>query len=167
MPAPTRLKPSLLDRLTDAHPERSVESYEASNLDSDQLKECVRRDLAWLLNTTHLAAVRPLADFPEVRRSVLNYGIPDLAGKTLSGLDRNQLERALRDVLWEYEPRLLRKSVRLRVATEKKEFSHNAIVFYVEAELWSEPVPLPLYLRTEIDLEDGTVNVEEIDGGGS
>ena len=42
--------------------------------------------------------------------------------------------------------------------------SHNALVFHIEAELWAQPLPLRLFLRTEIDLENGGAVVTE--GGG-
>lgn len=161
-----RLRPSLLDRLTDLNPEESRESVEVAAQTGMQLKECVRRDLGWLLNTIHLAAVSDaVSAYPEIGRSVLNYGIPDLAGKTLSSLDTVKLERTLREVLWVYEPRLLKRSVKLRVAADKARVGKNAVVFYVDAELWSQPVPFPLRLRTEINLEDGSVRVEEVRDG--
>jgi type VI secretion system protein ImpF len=34
---------------------------------------------------------------------------------------------------------------------------HNSLQFIIEAELWAQPAPLPLLLRTQIDLEDGNV----------
>src|SRR5262245_18395767 len=129
-----RLRPSLLDRLTDHSPEERRESIEAAAQTGLQLKECVRRDLAWLLNTIHMSATDgSLDDFPEVSRSVLNFGIPDLAGQTLSGLDAGKLERSLKEVILQYEPRLLRRTVQLRVATDKTQMGQNAVVFYVEA----------------------------------
>jgi type VI secretion system protein ImpF len=161
-----RLKPSLLDRLTDLNPEQTRESIDSAAQSGSQLKEAVRRDLAWLLNTVRLAAASDtIRDYPEAQRSVLNYGIPDLAGRTLSGLNSRELEKLLRDVLWLYEPRLIRRTVNLRVATDKKQMGQNAIVFYVDAELWSQPFPISLYLRTEINLEDGSVRVEEVGEG--
>src|SRR4051794_713407 len=98
-----RLQPSLLDRLTDHAPEQRNESREARVLTERELRECVRRDLASLLNTTHLAAIEALDDYPEVARSVLNYGIPDLAGQTLSSIDEPQLQRLLREAICSYE----------------------------------------------------------------
>ena len=50
-----RLQPSLLDRLTDDAPHRRTESREQRVLSLAQLRESVMRDLAWLLNTEHLA----------------------------------------------------------------------------------------------------------------
>jgi type VI secretion system protein ImpF len=161
-----RLQPSLLDRLTDNNPEQRVEAREARVMNEAQLRECVRRDLSWLLNTTCMAAAQPLDAASEVSRSVVNYGICDLAGQTLSGVDSGTLERVLRESIWFFEPRLLRDSVRLEVITDEKRVGRNALVFDIQAELWAQPVPVALYLRTEIDLENGSVRVEELRGGG-
>jgi type VI secretion system protein ImpF len=60
----------------------------------------------------------------------------------------------------------LRDSVRLEVITDEKRVGHNALVFDIQAELWAQPVPVALYLRTEIDLESGSVKVEELRSGG-
>jgi len=81
-----RLQPSLLDRLTDDEREHKQESRDKRVLSPARLRECVRRDLTWLLNTTHLAALEDLDAHPEVARSVLNYGMPDLAGRTVSSV---------------------------------------------------------------------------------
>jgi type VI secretion system protein ImpF len=161
-----RLQPSLLDRLTDNNPETRVESREMRVMNEAQLRESVRRDLSWLLNTTCMSSVQALDETPEVSRSVINYGICDLAGQTLSGVDRTTLERVLRDAIWFFEPRLLRESVRLEVITDETRVGHNALVFDIQAELWAQPTPVALYLRTEIDLENGSVKVEEIRSGG-
>lgn len=161
-----RLQPSLLDRLTDHNPETRVEAREARVMNEAQLRESVRRDLSWLLNTTRMSAAQPLDESSEVSRSVINYGICDLAGQTLSGVDRGTLERVLRESIWVYEPRLLRDSVRLEVVTDQTNLGHNSLVFDIQAELWAQPSPVALYLRTEIDLENGSVKVEELRGGG-
>lgn len=162
-----RLQPSLLDRLTDNNPDQKAESREARVMTESQLRECVRRDLSWLLNTTHMAAVQELEPESEVSRSVVNFGICDLAGQTLSGVDRVALERLIRESIWYFEPRLLRESVRLEIISDDKRMGQNSLLFDIQAELWAQPVPVPLYLRTEIDLENGSVKVEELRGGTS
>ena len=162
-----RLQPSLLDRLTDHQPESSHETREDRVVTELQLREHLRRDLSALLNTTHMAAILDLTAFPELRRSVLNYGIPDLAGKTLSSVDPKVLERHLREAILNYEPRLLKRSLKLRVLSHQTATGHNGIVFDIEAELWAQPIPIALYLRTEIDLEDGSVRVDEVSETGA
>jgi len=156
-----RLQPSLLDRLTDDEPTQRVESRDKRVLSPARLRECVRRDLSWLLNTTHLQAVQKLDEYPTVAGSVVNYGMQDLTGLTASSVDVPALERTLTLVIARYEPRLLKRSVKIRLIVDKDKMSHNAILFDIEAELWAQPLPLRLFLRTEIDLESGRVAVAE------
>jgi len=42
--------------------------------------------------------------------------------------------------------------------------SHNAMTFYIEGELWADPVPLHIYLKTELDLESGDLKIFESAG---
>lgn len=161
-----RLQPSLLDRLTDDERENRQESRDKRVLSPARLRECVRRDLTWLLNTTHLAALEDLQAHPEVQRSVLNYGMPDLAGRTVSSVDVRSLERMLVKVIADFEPRLLKSSVKVKIIADSEKMNHNAMCFGIEAELWAQPLPLRLFLRTEIDLETGTVSVADQGQGG-
>ena len=162
-----RLQPALLDRLTDDDPERATESREARVLSPARLRECVRRDLAWLFNATRMESVQSLDDFPLVARSVLNYGIPDLAGRTASSLATAQLEQMIRQAILDFEPRLDRNSVRVRLVLDQQQMNHNALSFDVEAELWAQPLPLHLFLRTAVDLESGSVEVSDQGGKGN
>ncbi|MDX2022637.1 MAG: type VI secretion system baseplate subunit TssE [Deltaproteobacteria bacterium] len=157
-----RLQPSLLDRLTDDEPERGMESRERRVLSPSQLRDCVRRDLAWLLNTTNLESTLPLHEVPEVAKSVLNYGVIDLAGKPISSINAGQLEKLIREAIWTFEPRLIKDSVVVKIDERKN--GHNELSFVIEAQLWAQPLPLQLFLRTEIDLESGEVKVGDKDG---
>jgi type VI secretion system protein ImpF len=157
-----RLQPSLLDRLTDEEPGEKQETREKRVLSPVRLRESALRDLGWLFNTTQLSAVQDLSGYPEIQRSVLNFGLPDLAGRTASGIDVTRFEALLKQAIWDFEPRLLRNTVTVRLIVNQDEMSHNAMSFIVEAELWSQPIPLQLYLRTEIDLENGTASVREV-----
>jgi|SRR6188768_820840 len=159
-----RLQPSLLDRLTDDEPDNVQESRDKRVLSSQRLRDSVRRDLNWLFNTTNLSAVQNLEAYPEVERSTLNYGLPDLAGKTSSSIDRDLLERLLRRAIWEYEPRLLRSSIRVKLSANDSELNHNAMNFSIQAELWAQPLPLRLFLKTDLDLETGEASVSEDSG---
>jgi type VI secretion system protein ImpF len=128
----------------------------------EELRDSVRRDLAALFNATSLEVVQDLTDYPNVQRSTLNFGMPDMSGKTASGVDLKDLERALQRAIHEFEPRLLEDSV--KVSSEVYDAkSHNTMVATIEAELWSQPLPQKLLLRTELDLENGEVKLQEAD----
>ena len=164
-----RLQPSLLDRLTDNDPERKLESREARVMSPARLRDCVRRDLAWLFNTTHLQATQNLDDYPSVVRSVLNFGLPDLAGRTASTVSSVQLEQRIRQAIIDFEPRLVARTLRVKLAVDEKKMNPNAMTFDIEAVLWAQPLPLRLFLRTAIDLESGTIDVRDLGsaaGGG-
>lgn len=156
-----RLQPSLLDRLTDEEPDQKQEPRERRILSSQRLRDSVRRDLNWLFNATNLTSLQPLDDYPEVERSTLNYGLPDFAGCTASSIEADALERLLRRAILEYEPRLIRNSIRVKLTVNTETLDHNAMNFSIQAELWAQPLPLRLFLRTDLDLETGEAVVSE------
>lgn len=160
-----RLQPSLLDRLRDDEPEKQKESRERRVLSPRQLRKSVIRDLEWLLNAGDLACVQDLTGYPDVIESVVNFGLPDLAGKNVSGLEVATLERTLRQAILRFEPRILPHSLKVRAIVEEARMSHNAILFDIEGELWGQPMPQQLYLKTEVDLENGSFQVAERTGG--
>ena len=63
-------------------------------------------------------------------------------------------------MLLNFEPRLIPSSVRVHAET-MDEMSHNVIVFRIEGQLWSQPMPIEIYMRTDIDLESGQTRVVE------
>ena len=154
-----RLQPSLLDRLTDDEPDKQQESRERRVLSLRKLRQCVQRDLAWLLNTGNMG--QDLEDYPLVARSVLNYGLPDLAGIPSSGLEAGQLERMLRQIIQDFEPRILRNTVKIRAALNAEQMSRNALTFEIEGDLWAQPLPEHLFLKTEVDLETGHIALQD------
>ncbi len=92
---------------------------------------------------------------------MINFGLPALSGVTARSLDVNALEQTLRQVIIDFEPRILRQSLRVHAAFTEERMSHNALTFEINGELWGQPMPLQLYWKTEIDLESGQVKVEE------
>jgi type VI secretion system protein ImpF len=159
-----RLKPALFDRLCDDAPGERLEAARKRYTTAQELRESVVRDLGWLLNSVRLSAVQDLADYPLAARSVLNFGLPDLSGRTLSSIDIPELEAELRQAILEFEPRLLPESLRVAVHgnhDNQQSVGPNSLQFTIEAKLIAHPLPLAMWLRTEIDLETGDVSVAE------
>jgi type VI secretion system protein ImpF len=157
-----KLQPSLLDRLTDVRPDVRTSNGVPRVLTVEELRDGVRRDLAALFNATALEMVEDLTDFPNVQRSTLNFGIVDMSGRTASGMDLKELERSLSRAIHEFEPRLMDDTVKI-VSEAYNAKSHNTMVATIEADLWSQPLPQKLMLRTELDLENGEVKLQEAD----
>jgi type VI secretion system protein ImpF len=158
-----RLQPSLLDRLLDDEPDKLVESRERRVLSLRTLREGVLRDLAWLLNTTNLLSVSEVPRLPHLANSVLNYGMPDISGVSVAGLNLSDLERGIRQAIWDFEPRLIRSSVVVR-AVAANAGEHNKITFEIEGDLWAQPYPERLYLKTELDMDRATVRLLDTSG---
>jgi type VI secretion system protein ImpF len=158
-----RLQPALLDRLTDEHPDEQQEAREHRVMSKRQLRQAVLRDLAWLFNSTRLESGVDLSRVPDVRRSVVNYGLPALSGRVASSLDVTELERAVRQAILDFEPRILPDSLRVKALLQASQLDHhNVIGMEIHGQLWAQPVPLELLVRTEIDLETGKVEIADL-----
>jgi type VI secretion system protein ImpF len=161
-----RLQPALLDRLTDDEPEKLAESRDQRVIALPKLRQCILRDLSWLLNTPYLASTEDLSLYPNVQQSVLNYGLPSFAGSAVARLSSTEIERAIKEAVLRFEPRLLEKTVKVRlVSGGAGEQSQHALQIEIEAELWAQPVPLRMFMKTELDLELGAVHLTEQSDG--
>jgi type VI secretion system protein ImpF len=153
-----RLYPSLLDRLIDDEPGRATEARENRSTSLQRLRENVLRDLNWLFNATQSSL--DLDDDPLLTGSVINYGMPPLAGRPASQYDLGELSRLLRDVILRFEPRIIGHTLKVTAERNGRD-THNVLGFRIEGQLWSQPIPLEIYMRTEIDLESGMTQVRE------
>jgi type VI secretion system protein ImpF len=163
-----RLQPALLDRLCDDESDKSQETLEHSVVSKSKLKRTVLRDLVWLLNTTCHDTDGQLEMYPEVRRSVLNYGIPVLSGKHFSGVDWRELERKIHEAILFFEPRILPDTLVVKAILPTDSMGHhNVLQFELRGELWSMPFPIELLIRSELDLETGQMTLnDQLSGGG-
>ncbi|CAB3775872.1 hypothetical protein LMG28614_00100 [Paraburkholderia ultramafica] len=159
-----RLQPSLLDRLTDLAPAEPDESREQRVITAARLRECVTRDIAALLNCTRQWNGDELDGLDQVGNSVLNFGIPDLAGAALSGIDAAMLQNRIRVALLDFEPRLIGETVQVSVSIDDARMDGRSLSFRIEAQMWAQPMPLGLYLRTDVDLETGEFRVSQYFG---
>lgn len=157
-----RLQPALLDRLTDDNPGERTEPEDRRVLSKARLRAAVLRDLGWLFNSTQ-PQPRWNETHPALAASVLNFGLPPLAGQRVSRLDISQLERALRDAIIRFEPRILAPGLQVRAIEAASVLdTHNMIEFEIRGQLWAQPVPLEILLRTRLDLEAGQVELRDM-----
>ena len=158
-----RLQPALLDRLTDDEPDKKLEPREQRVLSKARLRQAVLRDLAWLFNAIRLEAEINMSGVPYARQSVINFGLPSLAGRLSSSLQVSDLERAVRQAILDFEPRILPNTLRVRALVELADLDHhNVIGIEIHGQLWAQPVPLELLIRTEIDLETGKARLADL-----
>ena len=156
-----RLQPSLLDRLTDLYPEKSKESTAQQSMSQKEFKDAVIRDLGWLLNSVSLDVCVDLEAYPEVERSVLNFGLPDISGHTTSTIDVRSVENSVKRAIRQFEPRIIRNSLRVKVHSNPSDMSHNSLVFEIQGAVFGQPSPFQIVLRSELNLECGEFSVTE------
>lgn len=123
------------------------------------VRASVRRELSWLLNTVHLEAGSDLSLYPEVKTSVLNYGLPDLTGRssTVKAVkDRGaEIEAAIRA----YEPRL--DPGKLRVEARASVGLDNAIAYVIHGDVTAAVKALPVQFFASVEVETGEAVVQE------
>jgi type VI secretion system protein ImpF len=141
-----------------------LESPDRRAMSMARLREAVLRDLGWLFNASGIDDVVDLEAQPEVRRSVLNYGLRSLAGRSVTSIEPVDVARRIRDAISFFEPRL--SSVRVTPEIRGEEAEGMTLSFLVEAELWGQPMAQQLSLRTSIDVDTGDVVVSNRVGRG-
>ncbi|SRR6266446_779382 len=160
-----RIQPCLFERLIDFNPEQRQEGRSERALSMARYREGVIRDLEWLLNTSTHLKTEGLDEFPQVERSVFNFGKRDLAGLVVSSLKPANLEAEIARAIQWFEPRIVPESLKVRcVANEagkrtgrKKAIGgYNCLTFEITGELWAHPVSEEFFFKTTLDLETGT-----------
>lgn len=172
-----RLNPTLFDKLVADSDIGGLRGSEVENLEHSRaalsyfsvpqieqfnersLRATVRRELAWLLNTTNLGAVVDLEPYPQVQTSVLNYGVPDLTGKALNKRLVLQRARDIRNAVRTFEPRI--DEATLRVEPVAKVEKDNSITFMITGDVRNAIRALPVKFRTDVEADTSAVTVRE------
>jgi type VI secretion system protein ImpF len=125
------------------------------------LRREVAIDLEALMNTIALESSEDIVEFEWVRKSIINFGLPDVGHRTLEDGSVNDIGKEIETALFNYEPRLDRKSVHARrdasIGSEQLKLR-----FIVNADLRCEPVNLPVEFVADLDLESGAVQINRL-----
>ena len=148
---------SVLERLIDRDPKSASEGAPTRAQSVRMLRASVRRDLEWLLNTRRTPAAAD-EGFPEVAKSVYNYGLPDLnALNWESSRDRTRLARAVQEALNVFEPRLRGIQV---IPLEPVAGAPHIMRFQIEGLLEMDPAPELIVFDTTLQLSSGEYQVK-------
>lgn len=154
-----RLQPSLLDRLTDEDPTNLNETRDARVIDIRRLRDIVQRDLGWLLNTNNADGWIDPKRYPLASRSVLNYGVKNVAGNFAAKDMAQMIRKSIAQAIEVFEPRIRKGSAQIEMRSDN--VSRNTVIsFDIRADMWAEPIPIELYLRSSVDLTTGQVSLE-------
>lgn len=175
---PARINPTLFDKLVadldfdDVRDDPKVEGQvsraatrrlypilKIERFNEAALRATVLRELNWILNTTHLGAIQNLKPYPEVATSVLNYGVPDMAGKLLQRRAVENRAREIKQAIRRFEPRIAPQ--RLDVTATAKDAKPNAVTFVIRADVTSAVMALPVEFKTDVEIDTGSATLRE------
>ncbi len=152
-----RVTPSVLDRLVDLDPSMSQEAPKSRSASLRDLRDSVRRDLEWLLNTRCYTEALD-QNLEEAPRSVAFYGLPDFTGLGAMNTDeQKRLSNAVETSLRYFEPRFLD----LKVTMERLDSFDRQLKFHIEARLDVEPAPEPIAFDTILEMGGDFVVTEK------
>ncbi len=141
----TLVKQSLLDRLTDRADWPTTHGASVT-----MYREGLRRDVEWLLNTRQPQSGL-FDDFPQVAKSVLNYGLPDLTRISAKRENTEALRTALTSTLRHHEPRIHHPEVMLLPG----EFTSRRLRFQVRGTLRLETGEENVTFDTNFEISTG------------
>ncbi len=175
-----RLQPALVHRLADDDPGRTRPLQQRAT-SKEEFRASVLQDLRLLLSATRLEAAEDLKErygtnpkmfrrppedlsrWPLVQKSVLNYGVPALAGRTLTET-LGGMEQTIRQAIVDFEPRILPdETLKVTVLIDEDDTDHhNVIGIRIEARVWTEPLPIEIAFGADFDLESGSVTLQDL-----
>lgn len=152
-----RITPSIIDRLLDFEPKVSTEAPKSRSQSLRDLKQSVRRDLEWLLNSRHTADEVP-EGLEEVNKSIAIYGLPDFTGLSSKNVDdQKSLIRGIETALRIFEPRFMN----LKVTLVEPDEAERGVKFQIQAVLRVEPTPEPVVFDTVLQVGSNEFLVKE------
>ncbi len=150
------LTPSVLDRLIDDRPDQRREAPKSRNQVLREIKLSLQRDLENLLNTRRRATGWP-DDLSELELSLVNYGIPDIAGADLgSAENREEFARAVNETIRRFEPRFQHVDVLMLSNVDPAD---RTLRFRIDALLRADPAPEPVVFDSSMQPATCTVQV--------
>lgn len=124
------------------------------------LRREVSRDLDALLNTVALQATIDMENAPNVRKSILNFGLPDIAIRTIDENGLDEIPGEIRTAIVNYEPRIAPDT--LRIERDKElDPAELKIRFVIRGELVCHPVHVPVEFVADI-IEAGKVVINRL-----
>jgi type VI secretion system protein ImpF len=147
---------SILDRLIDWEPKNQVEAPLSRAQSVRVMKNSVRRDLEWLLNSRSVA-FDPDEALREVNRSLYVYGLPDFSSyAAASAADQAKLLREIQGAIKLFEPRLADLRI---IPVEVPGSGLKEFKLRIEALLRMDPSPEPVSFDTVIELKSGVCRI--------
>jgi type VI secretion system protein ImpF len=124
------------------------------------LRHEVARDLDALLNTVALESTVEMDEAPFARKSILNFGLPDISNLTIDTTEIKRIPEEIRAAVVNFEPRLAAASLQIErdLTLDPAELK---VRFLVRADLTCYPVQVPVEFVADI-VESGKIVVNRL-----
>lgn len=157
-----RYLPTLFDRLCDNAPSERSEAPSAYVPDRKRMREILQRDLSTLLNTLNHHSSLGLDRYPAVAASCVNYGMPPMAGHTLSERRWADIEQAVRQAITRFEPRIVPETLIVRPIHKSGDRQNPHVLnFEISGQVHMLPYPLEFTVQSSADLEAMRMELRE------
>jgi type VI secretion system protein ImpF len=124
------------------------------------LRREVSRDLEALLNTIAIESTLDMSEAAHVRKSILNFGLPDMSHRTIDDAGVRDIPEEIRMAIVKYEPRLAAASLYIE-RDMSVDPADLRIRFVVRADLTCDPVHVPVEFVADI-IETGKIIVNRL-----
>jgi type VI secretion system protein ImpF len=125
------------------------------------LRREVGRDLDALMNTIAMDSTENLQSFEHVQKSILNFGFPDIAHRSIDERSLNDVKYEIETVLTNYEPRLIRDTIQVT-----RDMSVDAadlkVRFVVRADLSCVPMNVPIEFVADVEIDTGKIMINRL-----
>ena len=125
------------------------------------LRREVARDLDSLMNTIALESTQDLRSNEYVRRSILNFGLPDVTHRSIDEIGVNDVSHEIATALMTYEPRLVRDTIEVARDTIV-DSAELKIRFVVRADLSCEPLNVPIEFVADVEVDSGKIVINRL-----
>lgn len=129
-----------------------------SSTAAEELQRSVSQGIETLMNTVNLASSADLDDFAEARRSIVNYGIPDIAHRSIDEIGVGEIGQEIGTALLAFETRLVASSLAISRDTTL-DGAELKIRFVVQADLRCDPLNLPVEFVADLERDTGKMTV--------
>ncbi len=140
----------------------TMQQYSVPQLDrfnETSLRDTVKRDLAWLLNTSNMAAGTNLDAFPHVKTSVLNFGVPALTGRAVSARALQQRARDIHVAIRTFEPRM--SAAGLHVEPVNATMRDNSVTYVIHGDITAAVNAIPVRFNADVEADTSIVTVRD------
>ncbi len=149
---------SLLDRLSNRSNDQVAEAtISRGELTATDMRESIVRNLTWILETTYMEESVDLSRWPNVRNSVLNFGVPEFTGLLVSDVDCFTIEQKIGKAIRLFEPRLFKETLEVKMISDEMVMERRSLKLLICGDCFDGAAQHHIRVTAELDPESGRI----------